>query len=62
MSPFQALQLRRLLTICAHNKRQLFNSSKLGESLGVTYQTVRWYIDLMEQTFIRNNRRFNLSE
>jgi predicted AAA+ superfamily ATPase len=47
-----ALQLRRLLTMCAHNQGQLLNSSKLGESLGVTYQTVRRYIDLMEQTFI----------
>jgi len=47
-----ALQLRRLLTMCAHNQGQLFNSSKLGESLGVTYQTVRRYIDLMEQTYI----------
>lgn len=47
-----ALQLRRLLTMSAHNQGQLFNSSKLGESLGVTYQTVRRYIDLMEQTFI----------
>ena len=47
-----ALQLRRLLTMCAHNQGQLFNSSQLGESLGVTYQTIRRYIDLMEQTFI----------
>jgi predicted AAA+ superfamily ATPase len=47
-----ALQLRRLLTMCAHSQGQLFNSSKLGESLGVSYQTVRRYIDLMEQTFI----------
>lgn len=47
-----ALQLRRLLTMCAHIQGQLFNSSKLAESLGVTYQTVRRYIDLMEQTFI----------
>jgi predicted AAA+ superfamily ATPase len=47
-----ALQLRRLLTMCAHNQGQLFNSSKLGESLGVTYQTIRRYIDLMDQTFI----------
>jgi predicted AAA+ superfamily ATPase len=47
-----ALQLRRLLTMCAHNQGQLFNSSKLGEALGVTYPTIRRYIDLMEQTFI----------
>ncbi len=47
-----SLQLRRLLTMCAHNQGQLFNSSKLADSLGVTYPTVRRYIDLMEQTFI----------
>lgn len=47
-----ALQLRRLLTMCAHNQGQLLNSSKLGESLGVTHPTVRRYIDLLEQTFI----------
>ena len=47
-----ALQLRRLLTMCAHSQGQLLNSSRLGESLGVTYQTVRRYIDLMEQTFV----------
>ena len=38
--------------MCVHNQGQLFNSSKLGKSLGVTYQTIRRYIDLMEQTFI----------
>lgn len=47
-----AIQIRRLLTMCAHSQGQLFNSSKLAASLGVTYQTVRRYIDLMEQTFI----------
>lgn len=47
-----ALQIRRLLTMCAHVQGQLLNLSKLGESLGVTYQTIRRYIDLMEQTFI----------
>ncbi len=46
------LQIRRLLTMCAHVQGQLLNLSKLGESLGVTYQTIRRYIDLMEQTFI----------
>lgn len=47
-----AIQIRRLLTMCAHVQGQLLNLSKLGESLGVTYQTIRRYIDLMEQTFI----------
>ena len=47
-----ALQLRRLLTMCAHNQGQLLNLSKLAESLGLTHPTIRRYIDLLEQTFI----------
>lgn len=47
-----ALQLKRLLTMCAHNQGQLLNSSKLGESLGLTHPTIKRYIDLLEQTFI----------
>lgn len=47
-----ALQLKRLLVMCAHNQGQLLNYSKLGESLGLTHPTVRRYIDLLEQTFI----------
>ena len=47
-----ALQLKRLLVMCAHNQGQLLNYSKLGESLGLTHPTIRRYIDLMEQTFI----------
>lgn len=46
------LQLRRMLSMCAHNQAQLLNSSKLGESLGLTHPTIRRYIDLLEQTFI----------
>ena len=47
-----ALQLRRLLTMCAHNQGQQLNYSKLGESLGLTHPTIKRYIDLLEQTFI----------
>lgn len=47
-----ALQLRRLLTMCAHSQGQLLNASKIGESLGLTHPTIRRYIDLLEQTFI----------
>ncbi len=47
-----ALQLRRLLVMCAHSHGQLLNSSKFGESLGLTHPTVRKYIDLLEQTYI----------
>ena len=47
-----ALQLKRLLTMCAHNQGQQLNLSKLGESMGLTHPTIRRYIDLLEQTFI----------
>ena len=44
--------IRRLLTMLAHNQGQLLNSSKLGSALGVSHNTVRNYIDLLEQAFI----------
>lgn len=47
-----ALQLKRLLMMCAHNQGQLLNASKFGESLGLTHPTIKRYIDLLEQTFI----------
>lgn len=47
-----SLQLRRLLTMCAHNQGQQLNLSKLGESMGLTHPTIKRYIDLLEQTFI----------
>ena len=47
-----ALQIRRMLTMCAHSQGQLFNASKLGESLGLTHPTIKRYLDLLEHTFI----------
>jgi len=47
-----AQQLLRMLTMTAHIHGQLFNASKLGESLGLTHTTIRRYLDLLEQTFI----------
>jgi predicted AAA+ superfamily ATPase len=47
-----ALQLRRFLTMCAHNQGQLLNLSKLGSSMDLTHPTIRKYIDVFEQTFI----------
>lgn len=47
-----SVTLRRLWTMCAHNHGQLFNASKLGESLGVSHTTIRSYIDLLSQTFM----------
>ncbi|MEI7898391.1 MAG: ATP-binding protein [bacterium] len=52
-----ALQLRRLLLMCAHNQGQLLNSSKLGESMGLTHPTIRRYLDLLEQTYILRTLR-----
>lgn len=47
-----ALQLRRLLTMCAHNQGQQLNLSKLAESLNLTHPTIKRYMDLLEHTFI----------
>ena len=42
----------RLWKMCAHIHGSLLNTSKLGDSLGVSSHTVRSYIDLLEQTFM----------
>jgi len=47
-----APQLERFWRMCAHVHGQVLNSSKLGESLGVSHHTVRSYLDLLEQTYI----------
>lgn len=44
--------LQRLWKMCAHNHGQLFNASKLGESIGVSHTSIRSYIDLLAQTFM----------
>jgi len=47
-----AQTLRRLWQMLAHNHGQQLNSSRLGESLGVSHTTTRSYIDLLTQTFV----------
>jgi uncharacterized protein len=47
-----ALQLKRLLTMCAHNQGATLNLSKLAESMSLTHPTIKRYIDLLEQTFV----------
>lgn len=47
-----AALLRRLWSMIAHNSGQLLNSSKLGESLGLSHTTIRSYLDILEQTFM----------
>lgn len=47
-----AQHLMRMLMMTAHSHGQLFNASKIGESLGLTHPTVKRYLDLLSQTFI----------
>ncbi|MCK5146131.1 DUF4143 domain-containing protein [bacterium] len=36
----------------AHNHGQVLNTSKLGQSLGVSHTTIRRYIDMLAKTFM----------
>jgi predicted AAA+ superfamily ATPase len=47
-----ALQLRRFLSVCAHNQGQTLNLSKMASIMEMTSPTMRKYVDLLEQTFI----------
>jgi len=47
-----ALFLRRLLTMLAHQHGGLFNASALGASLGASYHTVQRYVDVLEAVFL----------
>ncbi|MCK5437443.1 MAG: ATP-binding protein [Desulfobulbaceae bacterium] len=47
-----AKRMERFWKMCAHVQGQLLNSSKIGDSLGVSNHTIRSYVDLLEQTFI----------
>lgn len=47
-----AKTLERFWKMCAHLHGQILNSSKLGESLGLSHHTVRSYVDLFDQTFV----------
>lgn len=45
-------QMLRLMLMIAHSHGQLLNSSKIGESLGITHPTVKRYVDVLEQTYL----------
>jgi len=49
--------IERFWTMCAHTHGQVFNSSKLGDSLGVSYHTIRSYLDILDQMFILRTLR-----
>lgn len=44
--------LFRFWTMVAHCNGQLWNSSRLAESMGVAPKTVRHYLDILEETFM----------
>lgn len=46
------IQIRRMMGMLAHQHSGLFNASELGRSLGVSYHTIRSYLDLMEGHFL----------
>jgi predicted AAA+ superfamily ATPase len=46
------IQIRRLMGMLAHQHGGIFNASDLGRSLGVSYHTIRNYLDLMEGHFL----------
>lgn len=44
--------IQRLWMICASSHGQVLNSSRLGESMGISYHTVKNYLHILEQTFM----------
>jgi hypothetical protein len=44
--------MRRLLLMTAHVNSRLWNASEIANSLGVNYQTVNRYVDILEQAFL----------
>jgi len=47
----QTATLSRFWSMAAHYHGQVFNASRIGESLGVSHTTTRKYLDLFEHTF-----------
>ncbi|MBI5414813.1 DUF4143 domain-containing protein [Candidatus Peregrinibacteria bacterium] len=47
-----SIQMRRFLTMVAHSHGQLWNASKIANSLGVSAPTIRSYMDIFEKTFL----------
>ena len=47
-----AMQLRRFWTMLAHTHGQLWNASRIANSLGVSAPTAKKYLDILEETFI----------
>ena len=46
------VRMRRFWQMLAHSNAQIFNASKLSQSLGVSYHTIQSYLELFEHTFM----------
>jgi predicted AAA+ superfamily ATPase len=59
------MTVNRLLQMLAINNGQQFNSSRIGESLNVSHNTIRNYLDFFEKSFLVRTLRpylFNLNK
>jgi uncharacterized protein len=46
------LRLKRFLQMIAHVHGQLWNASMIAQNLGISTQSVNYYLDILEETFI----------
>ncbi len=51
-SGISSQNISRLLTMCAHMQGQTINYSKLGSSMSLSDNTIRHYLDLLQETFV----------
>ena len=47
-----SIQLRRFWMMLAHSHGSLWNASKIASALGVSAPTAKYYLDILEETFI----------
>ncbi len=50
-----SIQLRRFWMMLAHSHGSLWNASKIASALGVSAPTAKYYLDILEETFIVRN-------
>ena len=51
------LTVNRLLQMLANNQGQLFNSSRIGASLGISHNTIRNYLDFFDKSYLLRTLR-----
>jgi predicted AAA+ superfamily ATPase len=56
------LTVNRLLQMLANNHGQLFNSTRIGNSLGISHNTIRNYLDFFDKSYlIRTLRPYEIN-